>query len=100
MPTSSPTPPAFTDAYLAILPPALRDDSRVLTIKDVAQALNLNYRTVRGWIRAGQLPVVRITSTAVRIHPADLAACLHNLREREIPANPHRTGAAAAIVNA
>ena len=46
-----------------------------LTIVDVAQALGVNPRTVRRWIKAGKLVVHRI-GRVVRISPADLEAFL------------------------
>lgn len=48
----------------------------LLTVADVARALNLGTRTVYRLIEAGQLPTVRVSPRGVRIHPSDLAAFL------------------------
>ena len=46
--------------------------TRLLTVTDVASALQVSERAVRRWIAEGRLPAVHF-GRAVRIRPADLA---------------------------
>lgn len=48
---------------------------RLLTVRDVAERLGVCRATVYAMVERGELPAVRIAS-AVRVHPADLAAFL------------------------
>jgi excisionase family DNA binding protein len=52
---------------------------RLLTVAEAAQALALSERSLRMLISEGALPVVRVGTRAVRIHPADLE---HFIEER------------------
>jgi len=56
------------------LPPLPRELERLLTVREVAEVLNLDPSAVYRLIAHGQLPVVRptIARRAVRVHPADL----------------------------
>ena len=47
---------------------------QLLTIPDVARRLALSIRSVRTLIALGKLPVVRVSTRAVRITESDLAA--------------------------
>ena len=49
--------------------------SRLLTVADVAEILQVSPRTVRRIIAAERLPVIRL-GRAVRVHPAALAALM------------------------
>ena len=42
---------------------------RLLTVKDVAEALQLSTRTVRRMIAAKQIPIIRL-GRSVRVHPS------------------------------
>jgi excisionase family DNA binding protein len=48
------------------------DPLSLLTVSEIVQRLRVSKRTVRRWIAAGRLPVIRL-GRAVRIRPADLA---------------------------
>jgi excisionase family DNA binding protein len=54
--------------------------SRLLTIQDVAAHCACSSWTVRGWIDAGQLGVVRLPGRLVRVRPDVLAAFLEACR--------------------
>ena len=54
--------------------------SRLLTIADTAERLNVSPRTVRRLIDAGQLPIIRI-GRAVRIAEDDLERAVAEWRE-------------------
>jgi excisionase family DNA binding protein len=55
--------------------PRRREPMQFLTIREVAERLNVATRTVRRWIDLGLLPVHRFGRT-VRISGSDLAAFL------------------------
>ena len=42
---------------------------RLLTVKDVAEALQLSTRTVRRMVTANQIPIIRL-GRSVRVHPS------------------------------
>lgn len=44
----------------------------LLTIHDVAERLNVSERTVRAWVAAGRLAVVRLGPRCVRIEPDEV----------------------------
>lgn len=44
----------------------------LLTIPDVAARLNVSERTVRAWVAAGRLAVVRLGPRCVRIEPGEV----------------------------
>jgi excisionase family DNA binding protein len=43
--------------------------TRLLTVKDVAEALQLSTRTVRRMIASKQIPIIRL-GRSVRVHPS------------------------------
>jgi len=45
---------------------------RLLTIKEVADYLKVDYESVRRYYKSGQLPVVKIANKWVRIKESDL----------------------------
>ena len=46
--------------------------TRLLTVKDVAEALQLSTRTVRRMIAAEQIPIIRL-GRSVRVHPSAIS---------------------------
>ncbi|MGE0190439.1 MAG: helix-turn-helix domain-containing protein [Planctomycetota bacterium] len=52
----------------------------LLTIPDVASRLNVSVRTVRTWVAAGRLPVVRLGRRCVRVEPAEVERMLEEAR--------------------
>ncbi len=60
------------DRMVKILENRTEDKRPYLTIRQTAEFLQLNERTIRRWIDEGLLPAVRIAGT-VRIDPADIA---------------------------
>jgi excisionase family DNA binding protein len=55
---------------------------RLLTIAETAKALRICERGVRGLIAERILPVVRVGSRAVRVHPEDLERFIDERRGR------------------
>jgi len=53
--------------------------TKLLTVKVVAERLNLSTRTIRRMIGRGELPAHRLGS-AVRISEDDLESCLYRVR--------------------
>lgn len=51
----------------------LGDEGRFYTVDEVAELLGLHVKTVRGYVRSGKLPAIRI-GKSYRITAADLAA--------------------------
>lgn len=49
-----------------------RQSSALLTLQGVAAHCAVSVWTVRAWIDAGKLPVVRLPGRLVRVRPADL----------------------------
>jgi excisionase family DNA binding protein len=45
---------------------------RLLTVKDVAEVLQLSTRTVRRMIAAKQIPIIRL-GRSVRVHPSAIS---------------------------
>jgi excisionase family DNA binding protein len=54
--------------------------ARLLTFGDVATHCSVSVWTVRAWVDAGKLPVLRLPGRLVRIRPADLTAFLEACR--------------------
>ena len=54
--------------------------SGLLTVARVAQVLALSERSVRSLIAEGSLPVIRVGTRAVRVHPEDLAGFIDGRR--------------------
>ena len=54
----------------------------LLTVAEAAEALALSERSTRSLIAGGSLPVVRVGTRAVRVHPDDLRRFIE---EPEIP---------------
>ena len=52
----------------------------LLTIPDVAARLNVSERTVRAWIAAGRLAVVRLRPRCVRIEPDEVERMVEEAR--------------------
>ncbi|MCA9313877.1 MAG: helix-turn-helix domain-containing protein [Planctomycetes bacterium] len=52
----------------------------LLTIPDVAARLNVSERTVRAWIAAGRLAVVRLGPRCVRIEPDEVERMVEEAR--------------------
>lgn len=52
----------------------------LLTVEDVAMRLNVSVRTVRAWIAAGRLPVLRFGRRCMRIEPAEVERLLEQAR--------------------
>jgi excisionase family DNA binding protein len=52
----------------------------LLTFQAVAAHCSVSVWTVRAWVDAGKLPVLRLPGRLVRIRPADLAAFLEACR--------------------
>jgi excisionase family DNA binding protein len=52
--------------------PATPITVRLLTVKDVAEALQLSTRTVRRMIAANQIPIIRL-GRSVRVHPSAIS---------------------------
>ena len=50
----------------------MNERDRLLTIKDVAQLLQVHEQTVRGYVRNGRLLCVRLGRRAIRISQSDL----------------------------
>jgi len=50
---------------------------RLLTVKDVAEALQLSTRTVRRMIAAKQIPIIRL-GRSVRVHPSAISNLYSN----------------------
>jgi len=48
--------------------------SRLMTIPDVAERTALSVRTIRTLIALGKLPVIRVSTRAVRVAESDLCA--------------------------
>lgn len=48
----------------------------LLTVEEVADILRLTIRTVQGYIRAGDIPSVRLGHRTVRVRQSDLDAYL------------------------
>jgi len=48
------------------------DSETLLKVPEVAQRCSVHVRTVRAWISAGHLPVLRFGRRCVRIDPRDL----------------------------
>ncbi len=55
----------------------MSNDDEMLTVHEVAQLLRVEPRTVRDWIRTGQLPAIRI-GRMLRIRRGDLRRFLKN----------------------
>jgi excisionase family DNA binding protein len=51
--------------------------TRLLTAKDVAEALQLSTRTVRRMIAAKQIPIIRL-GRSVRVHPSAISDLYSN----------------------
>jgi excisionase family DNA binding protein len=49
---------------------------RLLTVRVVADRLDVSTETVLRWCRRGQMPSIRLPGGAIRIQPADLEAWL------------------------
>ena len=61
-------------------PTALNAD-RLLSVREVAQRLNVSVNTVRRYVQAGHLPAVRLTPTAqLRFKRRDVDALIENGR--------------------
>lgn len=56
-----------------------RDDDRLLEVAQVAKRLHLSHDTVRGFIRAGFLPALRLPNGYYRVRERDLAGFLKSL---------------------
>lgn len=56
------------------------DTEWLLTMRHVADRLNVSYRTVERLVASGQLPCKRV-GTLVRIHPADFRAYIERDKE-------------------
>jgi excisionase family DNA binding protein len=54
--------------------------ARLLTFGDVATRCSVSVWTVRAWVDAGKLPVLRLPGRLVRIRPDDLARFLEGCR--------------------
>jgi len=54
--------------------------SRLLTLHDVAHRCSCSYWTVREWVDAGKLHVLRLPGRLVRVDPAELARFLEACR--------------------
>jgi excisionase family DNA binding protein len=52
----------------------------LLTLQAVAESCSCSYWTVRGWVDAGKLPVLRLPGRLVRVEPAELARFLEGCR--------------------
>jgi excisionase family DNA binding protein len=56
-----------------------------LTVRDVAERLQVTEETVRRWIRSAELPVIKLGDprSGYRVHPADLESFLHQRYGRQ-----------------
>ena len=52
--------------------------TRLLTVKDVAEALQLSTRTVRRMVTANQIPIIRL-GRSVRVHPSAISKLYSNV---------------------
>jgi excisionase family DNA binding protein len=59
--------------------------SRLLTVTQAADELNVTERFIRKLIANGDLDAVRVGSRILRIRPADLEALLHPVRTPDSP---------------
>jgi excisionase family DNA binding protein len=55
-------------------------DSRLLTVKEVAEVCGVSLKTIRRWIASGDLQVYRL-GRQLRVSPADLAGFLKLRRQ-------------------
>jgi len=55
--------------------------ARLLTVRDAVETLNVTERTLRSWLAAGRLPVVRFSARCIRIRPEDLEAFIVQRRD-------------------
>ncbi|MEZ6009747.1 MAG: helix-turn-helix domain-containing protein [Planctomycetota bacterium] len=56
------------------------EDAPLLSVPDVAEHLGVSVRTVRAWIAAGRLAVVRLGPRCVRIEPAEVRRLVEEAR--------------------
>lgn len=83
----------FLQSVANVLAGAIRTEAgsqqygKWLSIRDIADALQVKEETVRRWIRRGELPIIDLGSSRAgyRIHPADLEEFI---RERYMVAEP------------
>ena len=54
--------------------------ARLLTLQDVAERCACSYWTVREWVDAGKLRVLRLPGRLVRVEPSELDAFLQRCR--------------------
>lgn len=57
-----------------------RTNPALLTLKQTAEQLSVSIRTVRRWVKAGELPAIKLGSQW-RIDPDDLALFLFRRRQ-------------------
>jgi excisionase family DNA binding protein len=57
-----------------------------LSYAQVARLCSVSPRTVRSWVAAGDLPVVRLSGSTVRVLPSDLEAFLASKRRAPVEA--------------
>lgn len=68
------------DCNLAVIRVADRDDRRFFTVRSLAEKLEVSERTVRNWMKSGELASYRL-GDARRIDPADVDSFLAARRE-------------------
>lgn len=54
------------------------DDDKLLTVKQVADILQVHQQTVRDYIRDGKLKCIRLGRKAIRVSRADLNAFIES----------------------
>ena len=54
------------------------DDDKLLTVKQVADILQVHQQTVRDYIRDGKLKCIRLSRKAIRVSHADLNAFIES----------------------
>ena len=65
---------------MAVIRVADRDDRRFFTVRSLAEKLEVSERTVRNWMKSGELASYRL-GDARRIDPADVDSFLAARRE-------------------
>lgn len=64
------------------------DADELLTVAEIARALQLNEQTIRNWIDAGRLPHLRAGARRVRVWRSDFEAFVEGSAERSARAEP------------
>lgn len=62
----------------------MQDDAQFLTVKQVAERMQVGEQAVRRWIKSGELPAIDIRGQ-YRIHPDDLNEFIRQHRKKLNP---------------